>query len=185
MALNCHYVDDFDVARQFLSCSGIDWDAVRVVHGCSLVTSMFGGAPAMATGNLVMINPDVYNTTCMGVDVMVHELTHVWKHQHHPMHMAEFISWAEQQANNRSGMYDYGNLTHAMLTNKSYFDFNLEQQAEIVEDYYSLVVSRFPNFFDHAEALRHYARVVLNVECDDNHFDAQAEQDRQMKLLNQ
>ena len=52
-------------------------------------------------------------------------VAHIWQDQHNPMGVVKFYQWAQQQATNRSHMYEYGNLTFWHDENRSFFDFNV------------------------------------------------------------
>jgi len=69
--------------------------------------------------------------------LLIHELTHVW--QYHQMGI-RYIPRALAAQNTRSG-YNYGGeqaLEQAIASGKGLAFFNLEQQADLVEDYYRL-----------------------------------------------
>ena len=65
---------------------------------------------------------------------LIHELTHVWQHQH-GISVFEKLFWALHGAS----AYDYGGesaLRQAAAQGKRFIDFNTEQQADILKDYY-------------------------------------------------
>ena len=65
---------------------------------------------------------------------LIHELTHVWQHQH-GISVFEKLFWALHGAS----AYDYGGesaLRQATAQGKRFIDFNTEQQADILKDYY-------------------------------------------------
>lgn len=71
-------------------------------------------------------------------EIFVHELVHIWQYQKFG---SVYIYRAMKAQKSKEG-YDYGgveNLYIRMLDNDSLMDFNFEQQAEIVEDYYRLM----------------------------------------------
>lgn len=68
---------------------------------------------------------------------LIHELTHVWQSQH-GFSVAEKLFWALHG----SSAYDYGGvagLRTAKRDGKHFTDFNTEQQADILKDYYKRV----------------------------------------------
>lgn len=70
----------------------------------------------------------------MSHDVLIHELMHVWQHQH----LGSVYALKALHAQHLGNPYDYGGLEglyHAMMQGKDLMDFNLEQQAEIMQDY--------------------------------------------------
>lgn len=69
---------------------------------------------------------------------LLHEVTHVWQFQHMGWPYLFKALWA--QARYGSNVYNYGGaqgLIEHRAEGLTLFDFNLEQQAHIVEDYYS------------------------------------------------
>lgn len=77
--------------------------------------------------------------------VLVHELVHVWQYHHLGV---VYIPRALAAQFSTHG-YDYGGvaaLQTAMLTGKSLVDFNYEQQASIIEDYFRIKNGLRPNW---------------------------------------
>ena len=73
----------------------------------------------------------------IGKAILVHELVHIWQYQKYG---SLYLARAIKAQRSREG-YDYGgvaNLYHAMNQGKKLMDFNFEQQADIIEDYYRL-----------------------------------------------
>lgn len=69
--------------------------------------------------------------------LLLHELTHVWQFQHFG---AVYISRALTAQHSKAG-YNYGgvsNLIAYLKEGKSFFSFNLEQQGDLVADYYRI-----------------------------------------------
>ena len=67
--------------------------------------------------------------------ILMHEMVHVWQYQRFG---SVYISKA-LHAQKKPDVYDYGGSDHLfrmMLSGKKLTDFNFEQQAEIIEDYY-------------------------------------------------
>jgi hypothetical protein len=78
-------------------------------------------------------------------DVLIHELVHVWQyHKMGSVYIPRAIS-----AQKTSEGYNYGGVTaleDCVSSGGSLRDFNLEQQAEIVADYYCIRENRRPNW---------------------------------------
>ena len=69
--------------------------------------------------------------------LLIHELTHVWQYQHFGL---AYIPRALRAQHSKTG-YNYGGIKQLKKykdQGKSIFAFNLEQQADIVSDYYRL-----------------------------------------------
>jgi hypothetical protein len=70
--------------------------------------------------------------------ILVHELVHVWQYQQFG---SVYISKALKAQKSEEG-YDYGGVSRLyqmMLSDKQLTNFNFEQQADIVEDYYKML----------------------------------------------
>lgn len=72
--------------------------------------------------------------------VFIHELVHIWQYQRFgSIYIA--LAW---RAHRKENVYDYGglqNLWREMMKGARFTSFSVEQQAEIVEDYYRLYLS--------------------------------------------
>lgn len=77
--------------------------------------------------------------------ILIHELMHVWQYQHLGM---VYVPRALRAQFSAEG-YNYGGakaLYNAMRTGKKLLDFNYEQQADIVEDYYRILIGFQPTW---------------------------------------
>lgn len=77
--------------------------------------------------------------------ILIHELMHVWQYQHLGI---VYIPRALAAQFSPEG-YNYGGvpaLRHAIMTGKKLLDFNYEQQADIIEDYYRLLIGFRPSW---------------------------------------
>lgn len=71
-------------------------------------------------------------------EIFIHELMHIWQFQHFG---SIYLARAIKAQRSKEG-YDYGgvpNLYQVMLKGGKLFDFNFEQQADIVEDYFKIL----------------------------------------------
>jgi hypothetical protein len=67
-------------------------------------------------------------------DVLIHELTHVWQYERAgAIYMPQAL-----HAQFRGGGYDYGGRAGLRATDRGFADFNREQQAQIVQDFFRL-----------------------------------------------
>lgn len=109
--------------------SAILWQLVRIDHKARV--GMKKNIIAYVSFNTINCRKK------LGKAIMVHELVHVWQYQRYG---SVYISKA-LHAQRRPDVYDYGGSEHLfkmMLEGKQLRDFNFEQQAEIIEDYYKL-----------------------------------------------
>lgn len=89
-----------------------------------------------------------YTINCWGKmpdSILIHELTHVWQYQQVGI---VYIPRALAAQFSPEG-YNYGGvhaLRRAIQTGKKLLDFNYEQQADIIEDYYRLLLGYLPSW---------------------------------------
>lgn len=107
----------------------LNTDVIRVDSHALLGTKRL--ALAYVSFNLINYRTDI------PLHVFVHELVHVWQFQN----LGSIYIGRALQAQISRDKYDYGgpeNLFKQMILGKKLLDFNFEQQAEIVEDFYVL-----------------------------------------------
>ncbi len=79
----------------------------------------------------------------MSDELFIHELIHVWQYQHFGAVYIPRALWAQRTQEG----YNYGGLSglkKAQQANKMIWDFNYEQQGDIVSDYYRLLIGKTP-----------------------------------------
>jgi hypothetical protein len=112
------------VAREVFT-NSLDLDAVRIV------TTALAAAPT-TLGDYIRTTGPMSNAT------LIHELTHVWQYQHggaayiSDSLCAQVAAWAS--TGSRNAAYD---LTGVVLAGKRFSEYTAEQQAMIVETYFS------------------------------------------------
>lgn len=77
--------------------------------------------------------------------ILIHELVHVWQYEKMG---AVYIPRALRAQYTKEG-YNYGGvvaLKNALIDNKNLLSFNLEQQADIISDYYRIRAGLFPRW---------------------------------------
>ncbi|MBK9256315.1 MAG: hypothetical protein IPM42_12580 [Saprospiraceae bacterium] len=94
--------------------------------------------------------------------IFIHELVHVWQYQHFG---SVYISKAIK-AQKSDMVYDYGGveeLYRRMFLKSKLTDFNFEQQAEIIEDYYQISRYQFNSPSIHLNVYQYYVRQLFDV----------------------
>jgi hypothetical protein len=94
------------------------------------------------------------------LDWLAHELTHAWQYQHQSW--LYLVRALRAQFKEKDKAYDYGGeagLIASRANNKSFFDFNPEQQGNIVQDYFrkqraNLDASAFAPFISDLQTAR-------------------------------
>ncbi len=107
--------------------STIDYNRVFINNKASLISSKY--AFAYVTFNTINYRNDISNP------IFIHEMAHIWQYQHFgSIYIAKAL-----KAQRSAEVYDYGGiegLYQAFQKGKALTDFNFEQQAEIIEDFY-------------------------------------------------
>lgn len=95
-----------------------------------------GAIARMWNGNIYAIGKDIRSQDYAQEDIparslFMHELTHAWGYKNIPAFTLKGIAAIINEDFNYSALYRYD-----LSDGKKFLDYNLEQQAEIVEDYY-------------------------------------------------
>jgi len=132
--------------------NNIDLGKVKLYYGgepefTSKLGFIFPQTKAAAYGNFIYVSK---SEPCLDSATLVHELAHVWQYQigmgFGPKWIPYWISYYWKYFTNINSLYDYGGndgIKKAMDQGKNLSDFGLEQQANIVEDYYKLMSSDY------------------------------------------
>jgi hypothetical protein len=121
-------------ADEILKCQvvfgdSIDYSAVTIDRGARVGMRY---ADAYVTFNTINYRHELPDY------IFIHEMVHIWQYQQFgSMYIPHAL---HAQAN---GGYDYGGpyaLFQGMKINKKLIDFNMEQQAEIIEDFYKILM---------------------------------------------
>jgi len=132
-------------ARAFYKHSLVDFSVVRIGYGGIPKHFNDDGTLAMALDRSVYLALDA----CPETWLMVHELAHVWQMQSgwwFQNGVSKLIRYKKEEKKDQFALYDYGGLEglrnaaenqHATMTSA----FWVEQQAQIVEDYYECLHS--------------------------------------------
>lgn len=110
----------------------VDYSRVRIFFG------LFAGTTA---GNTIRLPNEFDITKRMDKELLIHEMTHVWQFQHFgPGYITTSLlqqAHAELFSGTRDWAYEY-----TLGTTERYSDYNPEQQAFIVENYYAMSLDR-------------------------------------------
>ncbi|QBM76666.1 hypothetical protein E2E30_13500 [Sphingomonas sp. AAP5] len=111
---------------QALFGDAIAYDGIKV-HARRYLPFQPRGVAMAPNGHIYFPKPSYkpdFSTTVPDLAWILHELTHVWQHQHG--------MWVRLRGTLAAGRYHYGDLAD---TNRPFTRFNIEQQAAIVGDY--------------------------------------------------
>lgn len=149
----------------------IDYYAAKIHnHGC-LPFGLQNDYTAMTPNGQMYFNSPLYeqdySVSSFYKALFIHEMTHVWQHQHGYHVQSNAIKLQIAFGFDYAAAYDYSK--DVGNTSKTLPDFNMEQQAQIIEDYFSATylndakfASRMP-FFQQvlADFLRHPNNAAL------------------------
>jgi len=111
--------------------NSIRYDSVRIDDDAKLGTQKI--AVAYVSFNMINFRKNIKK------EIFIHELVHIWQFQQFG---SIYLARAIKAQRSKEG-YDYGgvaNLYQEMLKGGRLLDFNFEQQADIIEDYYNTCV---------------------------------------------
>ena len=118
--------------------SSIDYDAVTVSEGKFISFQPYGTAMA-PDGNLYMYGCYKDDYTCEAdhwQGHFIHEMTHVWQQQNGVLNpVVEAVKLSVKHRFNYGAAYDY-----KLEQGKDLLDYNMEQQASLVQDYFMLKI---------------------------------------------
>jgi len=121
---------EINIARQVFG-TNLDYEVIRIDDAARFGTKKI--AAAYVSFNTINYNKKIKK------EIFVHELVHIWQYQHFG---SIYIARAIKAQFSKAG-YDYGgvsHLYHQMLKGGKLIDFNFEQQADIIEDYYRIMM---------------------------------------------
>ncbi|MEM1328751.1 MAG: hypothetical protein AAGI23_22535 [Bacteroidota bacterium] len=114
---------------KFVYGDSIDLDKVRIDEGAKFGPKQY---------NLCYVSFNIINSWGkMSDELLIHELIHIWQYQHFGAAYIPRALWAQRTQEG----YDYGGLEallSAKASGKHFWDFNYEQQGDIIQDYFRL-----------------------------------------------
>jgi hypothetical protein len=127
-----------DAGKSVLGAESISYSSVRVAQNRLLkIIFKFNGGRAFTTFHTINL-PETGGHARANLDIIVHELTHVYQYER----VGSIYIWQALRAQQTNG-YSYGGwqqLPEDRNNGKHYRDYNREQQGQIAQDYYNKVV---------------------------------------------
>lgn len=170
--------EEIETARSVFGDS-INYSLVRVDEGSLLVLGrkfITGVVVPSVTGKDLTGGDDAPLTTSntinslgsMPDETLIHELTHVWQYQHGgSIYLPEAAG--AQITEGRDGAYNYegvAGLQEKIANGQGLFNFNPEQQAKIVEDYYRTKYKTGPDDDIYLSLYSHFVKEVSTLSED-------------------
>lgn len=120
----------------------IDYSQVKIHHGGWWLLLGFQNTAVTPNGEMYYpkstdLYKDDFSATGRGIDkaLFMHEMTHVWQYQ-----LGYWVKWHALWVTSRGvAAYEYNLTNGGMLS-----DYNMEQQGEIVSDYYMICIEKDP-----------------------------------------
>ena len=130
-------VAEISLAREIFQ-HAIDYERVLVHRGKYFFTQPKNSG--MTPNGEIYVNGSIYRKDYAAAQIelqsfFIHEMTHVWQYQNRILHVKLFSILGQIRfLGNYARMYEY-----TLETGKSLIDYGIEQQAAIVEDYFTIV----------------------------------------------
>jgi len=121
-----------DLVRQVFQDS-VDYSRVRII-----ITDIAGGT---TVGNNIRLPNEFSMSNSYWREVLVHEMTHVWQYQHSGSGYITTSLFQQLYAGITTGSRNFA-YAYTIDATKSFFDYYPEQQALIVENYFSMLRDR-------------------------------------------
>ena len=173
----CDWFDNVAAAEKFYADQNAPLASKGIKYVVGGVPRNIGTTKAMVVDNSVYFSKRVKRyglngkvTTlphCPSPSLLVHELFHVQDFQtgyFFSKGAPYFWSWLMGQIKSRNEIYNYGNLTAHRVANMAPGDFNLEQRAMIVQDWYDALVKNSTSAGDENPDLEFYASALLRPD---------------------
>jgi hypothetical protein len=98
------------------------WDVILKLHDYAGLT----------LGNTFILNTELKSESAYYQDTFIHEAAHIWQKQNCSSFFSGFFEWAGHVFDEPTKIYEY-----ELDTAKDLLDYNSEQQASIIADYFS------------------------------------------------
>lgn len=176
----CDIERKLKVAGDFFR-GAIKVDKIEVFYGGPVNTSNFlfnfieekTGKPMMRIGGSVWDKTSIFiakTPLCPSDELFIHEVTHIWQVEQGKFFgfsgPFDFISLFIGYIKDPDSLYDYGGyegLKEARAEGKKFVDFNIEQQANIMADYF--LISKYKEYYEYysKESISLYEYFVFQV----------------------
>jgi hypothetical protein len=128
--------EEMRLARMVFA-ESIDYQKVRIDERAQIATRQWGIAYVVM--NLIHCHGAMHPVH------FIHEMMHIWQYQHRGIRYIPRALWAQHLG----GGYNYGGISalrNALQNKQTILDFNYEQQAEIMADYFCLMQGYKPKY---------------------------------------
>lgn len=124
------YADEKRLLDEFFDGS-VDTSRIRIVE------TRIASAPT-TLGNQIRVMPGKSFSSAEEKAILVHEAAHVWQYQNHGTRYITCSLYHQGAAGVATGTRNAAYFNYQLDERRSFSDYPAEQQAQIVEDYYSL-----------------------------------------------
>lgn len=150
---NSRRMNDFELATaRSIFGTAIQYDLVRIDQNARFGTKKL--ALAYVSFNTINYRHSI------STEIFIHEMVHIWQYQQFG---SIYIARAIKAQKSKEG-YDYGgvsNLYNVMLKGGSLLDFNFEQQADIIEDFYRIQQQKDLAISMNMQVFRYFSSEVM------------------------
>lgn len=124
------YFEDKQLLDTFFDGS-VDTSRIRIVE------SRIANAPT-TLGNQIRVEPGKSFASAAAKAILVHETAHVWQYQNHGTRYITCSVYHQIEASVTAGDRNAAYYNYQLNESRSFSEYPAEQQAQIVQDYYSL-----------------------------------------------
>lgn len=145
----CPELPQYYSAASMLFKNQVNLSKVKLIHGGSAETLRYLNPKRVV---IMTDNNTIYlrKGRCMFTSTFIHEIAHVFQFQkgllYGPRAFFSIIRWLYYQMVNPNVLYNYGGkngLLKAYQSNRGISYFGIEQQAQIVENYYNSIIYKY------------------------------------------
>ena len=118
----------------------LDYDKFYIQEGGGFARFVCGDREAIVTSYLIL--GDIIFTDFnipIGPETLIHELTHIWQRQHKSLGF-----WSRRWTNIKNRWFGIDVYKYKLYEHPSFFDYNHEQQAQIMKDVYRVLIKNQP-----------------------------------------
>eukprot|EP01084_Bolivina_argentea_P318516 552382_1 len=143
------------IANDFFRCN-LDFEPVKMrdISESRLVNALLSGVDFTVGAYTNLDTIYVPTKNIVQQQVLIHELTHIWQYQNGMFYGIKGIKNLFKVGMPKQSNYRYDDLSDSIAIGKHFLEFDLEQQATIIQNYYRHVWQ--------------YNLSCTNEQCDDN-----------------
>ena len=122
--------DDEEALGDLVFLGTLDYDKFYIQEGGPIARFVCGDREVSVSGNIIF----TYFKSGIGPETLVHELTHIWQRQHKSVSI-----WSSKWTQIKNPWFDIDVYSYKLYEHCSFFDYNEEQQGQIMRDVFRVL----------------------------------------------